>query len=72
MAVTIQREMTMNKTTHLGQGLTQGQVEDLLQEAAQAGDEKMVAICLDALDCDQEALKQVKIAIVKAEAMARS
>ena len=49
----------MNRSTHLGQGLTVGQVQDLMQEAGKAGDDKMVETCLDALECDQASLKKI-------------
>jgi hypothetical protein len=59
----------MNRTTYLGQGLTQGMVEDLYTEAVAAGDLKMVDVCSNALECDQTALREC--ARVIAEAAAR-
>ena len=58
----------MNRTTHIGHGLTIGDVQDLQQEAATAGDMAMVAVCDDALECDLASLLQCREAIDSAKA----
>ncbi len=62
----------MDRMTHLGLGLYQGQIEDLRQEAATAGNEAMIRICDDALECDRTALAECARVIAEAEAQQRS
>ncbi len=62
------RTMQMDRTTHLGHGLTVGQVEDLREEAGRAGDERMVQICQDALEHDRTVLAECARVIADAAA----
>jgi hypothetical protein len=57
--------MTMDRSTHLGWGVTVGQVLDLATESGVAGDDRMLEICGDALECDQEACRQVALVLLE-------